>query len=457
MRRHLFLILSLIFFICHYNYGLNKNVGKGIRLKGYCYDRFTGKQLSSKIAFLTMGDEKSVRNSQGTEFNVRLLPTTKFIELQCDGYKPLRMPVAFLGAVEDADFNVKIPMIPVDFKQEKHSIKVSETQRKENRITISFVVYDALNSVPMPCEVCFGTDLSTAMNCQKYNLNGDKMVVSVPVSKQLKMNVKANGYDSYSGKIALNGPGDGGQNVEHLDVGISLIRTPNVLSTSFNTPGDVRLFCNMQDLSKNAIKTSFNFAKQRDSNQLVIEDPVPGQYHFTLTDGKGLENSNLISENLNVKPGLNLLYIKPLTITSDKIISTKPEDKITRNEPTLPAKIESALSNRIDATVFFDQSMYVLKEEAKLTLDSVSLYLSQNPELLANIRGYTDGVGNKKLNEYLAENRVRVVVAYLESGGVQRSRMLINRREESDDDDYEKLSIEEREKSRKVSIIFEKK
>ncbi|HEV7350268.1 OmpA family protein [Telluribacter sp.] len=74
--------------------------------------------------------------------------------------------------------------------------------------------------------------------------------------------------------------------------------------------------------------------------------------------------------------------------------------------------------------VYFDQSSYVLRSESYPQLDQLVAALKKNRNLKIEIAGHTDNVGNVRLNQYLSENRARVIANYLRSKGVASSRLV---------------------------------
>ena len=68
--------------------------------------------------------------------------------------------------------------------------------------------------------------------------------------------------------------------------------------------------------------------------------------------------------------------------------------------------------------LYFDQSKYKLKAEAKLTLDSASAYLINHAKTKILVVGHTDNVGSREPNVILSEYRARAVAGYLQRKGV---------------------------------------
>lgn len=63
--------------------------------------------------------------------------------------------------------------------------------------------------------------------------------------------------------------------------------------------------------------------------------------------------------------------------------------------------------------IYFDQSKYDLRPESRDQLEKLFRTLRANPKLKIEIAGHTDNVGDVRLNQYLSENRAKVIYAYL--------------------------------------------
>lgn len=76
-------------------------------------------------------------------------------------------------------------------------------------------------------------------------------------------------------------------------------------------------------------------------------------------------------------------------------------------------------------TLYFDQSKAELRNEVKSALDSVAKFLSDQPQMILRITGYTDNVGDAAKNVILSEYRAKTVANYLMQKGIQTSQILV--------------------------------
>lgn len=98
-------------------------------------------------------------------------------------------------------------------------------------------------------------------------------------------------------------------------------------------------------------------------------------------------------------------------------------------QPLQPAQPTSELSDALLVTyfkrqVFFAVGRSELLPEARLTLNEVYRFLSQDSQLRLFLTGFASPEGNAKRNASLAEQRSRAVFDYLVSCGVPRDRLV---------------------------------
>ncbi|WP_128543904.1 OmpA family protein [Larkinella soli] len=78
---------------------------------------------------------------------------------------------------------------------------------------------------------------------------------------------------------------------------------------------------------------------------------------------------------------------------------------------------------RLD-NVYFDQSSYVLRKESYPQLEKLLKTLEAYPNLVIEIAGHTDNVGDRRLNQALSENRAQVITNYLIHRGIAENRLV---------------------------------
>lgn len=74
--------------------------------------------------------------------------------------------------------------------------------------------------------------------------------------------------------------------------------------------------------------------------------------------------------------------------------------------------------------IFFDFNKYTLRDESSSELERLVKLLRKYPKLRIEISGHTDNVGSENYNKTLSENRAKVVVDYLITNGIDKSRLV---------------------------------
>jgi len=122
-----------------------------------------------------------------------------------------------------------------------------------------------------------------------------------------------------------------------------------------------------------------------------------------------------------------VLIDKPFTLTEGLTFL-----EVRADAPAKPASVSAADEKSVEtvapstAIIYFEQSRYELTAETKASLDSVVRLMTSQPQLLAHVTGYTDKVGEQKLNLTLSEYRAKRVLGYLKKQGISDARLRID-------------------------------
>ena len=165
-----------------------------------------------------------------------------------------------------------------------------------------------------------------------------------------------------------------------------------------------------------------------------------GKYHFVTNLSNIFEKKQSVvlplNENLlfyeyiiTIKSKLGeLLYEKKFFAKKGlNILDCNFYDSLKGFDENIVAKTSNPSKNILSdlgiREIYFSQSNYELKSEYFTTLDSVANYLIKNPNSSINVMGFTDNIGDKKLNTTLAEYRAKVVANYLINKGIGEKRI----------------------------------
>jgi len=84
---------------------------------------------------------------------------------------------------------------------------------------------------------------------------------------------------------------------------------------------------------------------------------------------------------------------------------------------------DGSLKLNIPSSVTFDTNSYAIKPSFAPVLDQLAQTLTQNPEVNAQVVGYTDSTGQPAYNQTLSVNRAQSVVGYLGQRGIAPQRL----------------------------------
>ena len=86
-------------------------------------------------------------------------------------------------------------------------------------------------------------------------------------------------------------------------------------------------------------------------------------------------------------------------------------------------KIEKSKTTILN-NIYFEQSSFTMQKKSCPELDRVVLMLKTYPQTKIEIGGYTDNIGDQRLNLALSENRAKVILNYFVSKGIDENRLL---------------------------------
>lgn len=170
----------------------------------------------------------------------------------------------------------------------------------------------------------------------------------------------------------------------------------------------------------------------------------------------------LISQSeLTIRRGITFESIR-IAIPTGKNLSLRKNvangPSAQNKEVTLPASTSDNSTDKntrpTEVSIYFEQSSYELPAKTKALLDSIAYLLVNRPDLKASLTGYTDNVGDQKLNLTLSEYRAKVVNNHLKNRGVSSGQLRIDWKgpdPKASPDDIETLKA----KARRVLIQFD--
>tara|TARA_B110000503_G_C7170475_1_gene424002 strand:- start:4411 stop:6405 length:1995 start_codon:yes stop_codon:yes gene_type:complete len=147
-----------------------------------------------------------------------------------------------------------------------------------------------------------------------------------------------------------------------------------------------------------------------ETGEAVIEaysDNATGEFLVTLPTGKNYALNSSKSGYMFFSENFSLMDYE----SDEPFIQNVPLNPILAGEKII-------LKN-----IFFETAKYDLKKESKVELDKLAAFLTKNENLIIEIGGHTDNVGNAQLNLSLSKNRANSVKDYLTKNGIDAERL----------------------------------
>jgi len=147
-----------------------------------------------------------------------------------------------------------------------------------------------------------------------------------------------------------------------------------------------------------------------ESGEAIIEafsDNTTGEFLVTLPTGKNYA--------LNSSKNGYMFFSENFSL-----INYASDEPFVQNVPLNPILAGEKI---ILKNIFFETAKYDLKKESKVELDKLVAFLTKNENLIIEIGGHTDNVGNAQLNLTLSKNRANSVKEYLTTNGIPAERL----------------------------------
>lgn len=183
------------------------------------------------------------------------------------------------------------------------------------------------------------------------------------------------------------------------------------------------------------------FPKGRPFPVMNFEGARPGPYRIFVSTPTG---GVLVNEDITVEEGITLMEIRAKESTEGPAIVNPPQSS--REENRL----------HVTQTLYFEQSRYELTTQTKVSLDSIASFLIKQPGVSAQITGYTEDIGERKLNMTLAEYRAKTVANYLKQKGIPENQMTVSWKGPESAENREKLK-EGKGNDRRVTVLLLRK
>lgn len=360
----------------------------------------------SAYFYVKMADKKQLvgKGTSNGDFSMTLPCNANMLFIEASGYRPLTIPV--MGNTDKKTYFVEWSLYKIDKQsndkpyfqsEQKHTIlENTSTNSSTNTATRYFKIIDEQSRQGINADIClyYTTDASKKCYQVKQNSKGEKVIFNQ--KDIVGVVVKAEGYQSYNGNLII----------ENLDnqssiYEIALSKTPSLLA-----------FLVLTSLKPNAKLKNQNNENipvvMIDSNHGFAKITTGASYALHISTG----NPSASTKEYTIKKA-NGLYLASIDLQD---IQTPPPSSPTASQTTKATLPQTQV-------LLFEQGKYELTLLATKTLDSLSLWLIDHPSFKVDIIGFTDNVGDPKINFTLSEFRAKVTYSYLINHGVSEKRL----------------------------------
>lgn len=303
-------------------------------------------------------------------------------------------------------------------------VGMSRRQTAPSTQTIAFVAQDAFTQKPIAARFRLNS-AETNSSATVTTAENPEFGTELKLKQPYLLEVESDGYANYSAPITLDTP-------EAEPVKPRVVRLEPVAymvnftildavtmqpidPTSFKV-GEAGKALNLQSVG-NARQVSLAPGKRYD---IRVGQPGYELFERTLTFDKPTGPKDLLKSILlsPVKA-----ETKPTPAVAAAPAPTPSAPVAVKGDETVFENLKVGEAVRLD-NVYFDQSSYILRTESYPQLDKLVKTLQVNAKLKVEIAGHTDNVGDARLNQYLSENRARVISSYLSNKGVAKERLV---------------------------------
>ena len=309
-------------------------------------------------------------------------------------------------------------------RSETGVVEIRLRRRKETAQTqtIAFVAQDAFTKKPIAARFRLNSgDAKTSATVT--TAENPQFGTELKIQQSYLLEVESDGYEKYAAPISLAMKED-----EPIKPRVILLN-PLAYEVIFAIL-DATTMKPIDPASFKVGEAGKNLKLQSAGNTRKVS-LMPGKNYGIRVDQPGYE---VFERTLTFDKPTNLRDLqKSILLTPVRSVPTatatpapaepKPAVTAAKVDETVFENLKIGEAVRLD-NVYFDQSSYILRTESYPQLDKLVKTLKVNPKLKIEISGHTDNVGDPRLNQFLSENRAKVISSYLTNKGIPETRMI---------------------------------
>ncbi len=357
----------------------------------------------------------AVANDEG-QFVIKLDKDITMLSIEMIGYRSLKLPIYFEQDKQYTDYFIELKML----KKETQEIDKPYDQTLQNDFVLTekksnntknsykvFTVVDAQTLNELDAKILFFFTQKSTSDSIIITKNSKKNRYTFRQNDIVAFEVMSAGYETYAGNMIIS-------SLDNITTSFSIFLSK--IPTLLVLPHSDDLNLKIETSDGKYIEVKPNVA------QIEMVAGTRVKIHIM-----GKENNIIATHNMNIKEGLN--FCESLSINAQ------------------------VSNEQIPHTIHFSQSSFLLSDEARKELWVLAQHLKVYPSNKVLLVGYTEKIGNEKLNRYLSEFRAKTTADFLISNGIDSSR-IITKGLGSILTLSNSNSEEERQKDRRVEILI---
>lgn len=307
------------------------------------------------------------------------------------------------------------PQRAVLVRRDNHIVEVGLSRIKTQ--TVSFVAQDAFTHKPLAARFRLKGSEATA-TATVTTASHPEFGTEVRLNQPYQLQVTSDGYDEYTGPVSVSKPEPEPIKPRVILLQPSYYEIVYMVMNAGSLEGLVPSLFRVREAGRDIAtgkRGNTHAVRLRAGHTYEIRVEKPGFEPFerTLVFDRPVSPQDLRKSIL-------------LAATQNKALAQSPQisepDSVKAGELTF-SDLNVGDAVRLD-NVYFDQSSYRLRPESHPQLDKLAKTLEVNPKLKIEIAGHTDNVGDARLNQFLSENRAKVISSYLINRGISESRLV---------------------------------
>ncbi|MEO6282946.1 MAG: OmpA family protein [Dyadobacter sp.] len=390
--------------------------GQCFTFNGIVFNAVDNKPISASFSVRTESRKLAIgkSNEKGT-FSLQAPCDITTLVVEKQGFRTVSMPVTG----KDGKYFFELSLFPVDkqtndrpyFQSEQKDLVLnnSDSSKIDKKVTRLFKLVDVQTRENIEGEICLYYTKSGAKNCFVSGTKTQSKESKITFTHEdiIGLVATVNGYQPYNGNLIIDRIDNSSSIYE-----IAMSKVTSILAFSID-PIDINYKYKTEILEEQGKKLT---AKMLDMSHGFATIKPGAQHKITVTSN--IRNSKPFSSTLPSTNGLLLVkLVLPEHQTATQTLITPPA------RPQSPGIEPTTFVASIGRTIYFDQSSYELRQESKQTLDSLAIWLLQNPESKIEIIGHTDNIGDRTRNMTLSEYRSKVTTNYLVSHGASKNQL----------------------------------